>query len=84
MTLATGAMGVWGLTVVMLKLAPQWVPDFWVVFAVASLLAVPGLVLGLFTIRSRFAWLMFALVPVFANGMLIALPLVVRRLRDTT
>ena len=82
MTLATGAMGVWGVTVVALRLVPEWVPDFWVVFGAACLFAVPGLLLGLYTIRSRFSWLMFALVPVCANGMLIVLPLLVRRLKD--
>lgn len=82
MTLATGAMGVWGVTVVALRVVPEWVPDFWVVFAVASLFALPGLLLGLFTIRSRFSWLLFALVPVCANLMLIVMPLLVRRLKD--
>ncbi len=83
MTLGTGAIAVWGIAVVGLRIEPSWVPDFWVVFALASLFAVPGLLLGLWTIRSKFAWLMFALVPVCLNGMLIVMPLLVRRLRDT-
>ena len=82
MTFATGALAVWGLAVVMLRIEPDWVPDFWVVFGLASVFAVPGLFLGLYTIRSKFAWLMFALVPVCMNGMMIVMPLLVRRLRD--
>jgi len=82
MTLATGALGVWALTVVMLRVAPELVPSFGVVFATACLFAVPGLLLGLYTIRSRLAWILFAMVPVFANGMLIVMPLLVRHLRQ--
>jgi hypothetical protein len=46
------------------------------------LFAVPGFVLALFTLRARLAWLMFAIVPVLANGMLLFLPWVVMRLRQ--
>ena len=81
MTLATLAMGVWGAVVVGLELAPEHVPSFGAVFAAACLFAVPGLVLGFFTLRAKRAWLLLALVPLCANGMLIALPWLVHRMR---
>lgn len=82
MTLATCAMGVWGLTVLTLRYAPERAPSFAAVFLLAALFAVPGFLLGLLTVRAKRAWLMLALVPLFANGMLIVLPWVVHRLRD--
>ena len=63
MTLATLAMGVWGLTVVMLRVAPDKTPAFGVVFAAACLFALPGFFLGLLTVRAKRAWLMLAMVP---------------------
>lgn len=82
MTLATLAMGVWGLTVVMLRIAPGHTPAFGVVFALACLFAVPGFLLGVLTIRAKASWLILAMVPLSANGMLIVLPWIVHRLRD--
>jgi hypothetical protein len=82
MTLATMAMGVWGLTVVLLKVAPERAPTFGVVFALAALFALPGFLLGLLTVRAKRSWLMLAMVPLSANGMLIVLPWVVHKLRD--
>ncbi len=82
MTLATGAMAVWGVTVVMMRFAPGSSPGFGVVFVLACLFAVPGFFMGLLTVRAKRAWLMLALVPLLANGMLIVLPWVVHRLRE--
>lgn len=82
MTLATCAMGVWGLTVVMMRLAPDETPSFAVVFVLAALFAVPGFLLGVLTVRAKKAWLMLALVPLCANGMALVLPYLVHRLRD--
>ena len=84
MTLATLAMVVWGMVVMGLEFAPECVPRFGVVFAAACLFAVPGLVLGLFTLRAKRSWLLLALVPLFANGMLITLPWLVHQLRAGT
>jgi ABC-type enterochelin transport system permease subunit len=82
MTLATMAMGVWGITVVWMKLDRGSAPSLKGTFLAASLFAGPGFVLALFTLRARLAWLMFAIVPVFANGMLLFLPWIVMRLRQ--
>jgi hypothetical protein len=83
MTLATLAMGVWGIEVVWLKLHPESAPNLSSAFLVASLFAVPGFVLGVLTLRARLAWLVFAIVPLFANGMLLFLPWIMLRMRDS-
>ena len=82
MTLATLAGAVWGATVVAMELAPERVPGFWLVFAVAGLFSVPGFALGLLTLRAKRAWLLLAMVPLCANGMLIVLPWVVHGMRQ--
>jgi hypothetical protein len=82
MTLATFAMAVWGVVVIALEHVPERVPSFRVVFAAAGLFALPGFVLGLLTLRAKRAWLLLALVPLLANGMLLVLPWVVHRLRE--
>ena len=74
MTLATFAMGVWGATVVMMRIAPERTPSFAVVFVLAGLFAVPGFLLGVLTLRAKRSWLMVALVPLFANGSLFLMP----------
>jgi hypothetical protein len=51
-----------------------------VVFAAACLFALPGFLLGLLTLRARRGWFLLALVPLFANGMLVALPWLVHHL----
>jgi len=81
MTLATLAMSVWGIEVVWLKLDRPTAPNPSSAFLVSSLFAVPGFVLGVLTLRARLAWLLFAMVPLFANGMLLFLPWIVLRLR---
>jgi len=82
MTLATLGMAIWGIVMVALEYVPERVPHFRWVFAAAGLFAVPGFVLGLLTLRARRAWLLVALVPLLANGMLLVLPWVVHRLRE--
>ena len=74
MTLATAGAGVWGTALVWSRLAPASAPSFEATFSIASAFAVPGFLLALLSLRARLAWLLFALVPVFANGMLILGP----------
>ena len=82
MTLATLALGVWCAAVTFARVAPQQAPGFIPVFLAASLFAVPGFVLGLFTVRARFAWLLFACVPLFANLCVLLLPWLVHKMRQ--
>lgn len=80
MSLATVAMGVWGVTVLLWRFAPAWGPPGRVSWAVASLFALPGLWLGIFTVRAKRSWFLVALVPILANAMLLGLPWVALRL----
>ena len=83
MTLATAALGVLGLTVVLMKVAPEHAPRLRTAWWLAQLFAWPGLLLGLLTIRAKRSWLLFAAVPLLANGMLILLPWLVMELRKS-
>ena len=80
MTLATGAMGVWAVTLMLWKYAPDWaLPGRWA-WALSGLFALPGLALGLLTVRAKRSWFLVALVPILANAMLLGLPWVALRL----
>lgn len=81
MTLATFAMAVWGCALVWKRVAPEGSPGFQAVFLVSCLFAIPGLLLGMLTLRARFGWMMLALVPIGANGMALALPWIALKLQ---
>lgn len=72
MTLATlGWAVVWSsLGLSKLGLA---VPVLWI-YGIAGLLGAVGFAYGVLTVRARRAWLFMALVALFANGTLVALP----------
>jgi hypothetical protein len=80
MSLATVAMAVWGLTLVLWRFAPGIGPPGRLAWAVASVFALPGLALGLLTVRARRSWFLVALVPILANAMLLFLPWVALQL----
>jgi hypothetical protein len=82
MSLATAAMVVWGLTLLMLRFAPEYAPPGRWAFWASSLFAVPGLALGLLTIRAKRSWFLVALVPIWANAMLLVLPWLALHLRS--
>lgn len=77
MTLATLGWGTVWLTVVLLKTAPSWAPHVGTTYVVASIFAFAGLCCGLFTLRAKLAWILITGVPLFANGSLLLLPLIV-------
>ena len=74
MSLATGAMAVWGMTLFLLDFAPAWAPSWGWATALSSLFALPGLALAVLTVRARRSWFFVAMVPVTANGMVLVLP----------
>lgn len=80
MSLATLAMAVWGLTLMMWRFAPGSGPPGRLAWAVASLFALPGFALGLVTVRAKRSWFLVALVPILANAMLLGLPWVALKL----
>ena len=81
MTLATAGAAVWGASLLWKQLDPASSPGLATIFAISSAFTVPGAMLGVLTLRARFAWLLFAGVPLFANGMMIVLPWLALALR---
>jgi len=84
MSLATGAMAVWGVTLVLMDVAPVWAPSWRWATALSSLFALPGLALAVLTVRARRSWFLVAMVPVTANGMALFLPWVARQLAQVS
>jgi hypothetical protein len=78
MALASVGWMSWWIYLFATHFAPHLAPGFWVLTAISTLFAAPGLLLGLWCIRARKAWLFFALIPVIANASLLALPWIAR------
>jgi hypothetical protein len=81
MTLATLGAAVWGALIVWKQLAPESSPSLATGLLLSAAFTVPGTILAVLTLRARFAWLLFAFVPLVANGMMIVLPWLVLTLR---
>ena len=72
MTLATIGWGFsWG-SLAVAKIG--WAPPAGWIYAAAGIPGVLGLVYAFLTIRARRTWLFMALIAIFANGSLVALP----------
>lgn len=80
MVFATIGWAVWWLAAALLRFAPEWAPGFLTVSITASVFAVPGLLLAIFSFRGRQSWMLLAFVPLFANGALLALPSILRQI----
>ncbi|MEM7307917.1 MAG: hypothetical protein AAF682_14660 [Planctomycetota bacterium] len=75
MTLATGGWAGWWIALVVGKLAPEAVGGIVVAASViGALLAFPGLLMAGLALRARRTWILFVLVPVFANVTLLVMP----------
>jgi hypothetical protein len=74
MTMATVAMAVLGATVVWMRVAPSSAPAGRTALWVSCAFSLPGLALGLLTLRGRTHWFWLALVPLLANAMLLVVP----------
>ena len=77
MTLATLGWGTVWVTVVLMKLAPEWAPGVEAAEWIASVFAFAGVCCGIFTLRAKLAWILITGIPLFANGSLLVLPLIV-------
>ena len=77
MTFATLGWATWWLAVVLARLAPGLAPGFHPTWAVTMVFAGAGLCCGLFTLRAKLAWILITGVPLFANGSLLLLPLLI-------
>jgi hypothetical protein len=78
MALASAGWMAWWIYLFATHFTPELAPGFWVLTALTTLFAAPGLVLALWCVRSRIAWMFFALLPILANASLLALPWIAR------
>lgn len=76
MIFATLGWGTWWFAVLLHKLVPGFAPPIWSIYTVAGGFATVGAFLAFFTIRARLIWILLAGVPLFANGSLLLVPLV--------
>ena len=74
MTLATLGWGVWWVSVLLHKFVPGLSPGLGATYVVTCALAGVGFCLACFTVRARLIWVLLAGVPMFANGTLLLLP----------
>ena len=74
MILATLGWGTWWCDLLLHRLAPEReIPLAWPT-AISTTVALLGLAIAILTLRARRSWVLFALVPLFANGSLLFVP----------
>lgn len=78
MILATIGWGTWWCVLLLHRLVPTLAVPLWLPTAIATPIALLGLVVAVWTVRARRAWLLFALAPLFANASLLLVPWLVR------
>lgn len=74
MTLATLGWGTWWTVLILRRLAPGWEVSLAVPGAVATTFAVLGFAAAVLTVRAGRSWMLFAMVPLFANASLLCMP----------
>jgi len=74
MTLASLGWGTWWLVLLLWRIDPHWVPPEAVPDTISTVFALLGLMVALATIRKGKGWLLFASVPLVANGSLLLVP----------
>ena len=77
MALATVGWGLWFGYALLGRWAPSIQPPMEIVTVFGVACGLPGLLLALLTMRGRRSWLLFVLVPLFANACLLAAPFLV-------
>ena len=81
MTLASLGWGVWWITAFLIRFAPDFAPGLRAASIVSCVFATAGFLAAVWTIRARLAWLLFALVPLFANASLLLFPFALKAIR---
>jgi hypothetical protein len=81
MMLATVGWGTWWCVLLVHRLAPERELALALPAALSTTAALLGLLVAILTLRARRAWLLFALVPLFANGSLLFVPWLAESLR---
>lgn len=74
MALASLGWGVWWCEFALRHFVPESAPSLAVAAWFASAFALLGLLVAIWTIRAKAAWLMITMVPMLANASLLALP----------
>src|SRR6185503_3956157 len=74
MILATLGWGTWWCVLFLHRFAPGFEFPLALPGSISTAAALLGLVVALLTLRARRAWVLFALVPLFANGSLLFMP----------
>ncbi len=81
MTLATFGAAVWGAALLWIRVEPQSAPSLGATWMISAAFTAPGFLLAFLSLRARAAWLLFASIPLFANGMMLVLPWLALKLR---
>jgi len=82
MMLATLGWGTWWCVLLVRRLAPAREIPLALPASISTAAAVLGLVIAILTLRARRGWILFALVPLFANGSLLFVPWLVDELGE--
>jgi hypothetical protein len=81
MCLASLGWGVWWIEVFLARVAPEHAPSLRTTALIGGAFALPGLLVAIWTLRAKAAWILITLVPLLANLSLIVLPILIRTLR---
>jgi hypothetical protein len=81
MCMASLGWAIWWTSLLLVRFAPSFAPDFRATCWIAGFFAFVGFLAALWCFRAKLAWILFMIVPVFANGSLLAVPWVVKSLR---
>ncbi len=81
MCMASLGWGIWWISLLLVRFAPAFAPDFRASCWIAGCFAAVGFLAALWGFRAKLDWILFLLVPLFANASLLAVPWVVKSLR---
>jgi hypothetical protein len=81
MCFASLGWGSWWISVFLMRYFPSVAPAIATTGWFAGTFAAFGLLVAVFTVRARSSWLLFTLVPIFANASLLLVPWLVETLR---
>ena len=78
MTLACLGWATWWVVFLLRRFFPEQAIGWTIPILVSPVFAVPGLIVALLTVRAQRSWMLFVLVPLFANASQLAMPWLVR------
>ena len=81
MCMASLGWAIWWASFVLLRFAPAAAPDLRVTSWFAGACAAVGFLAAIWSFRAKLAWILFMMIPMFANGSILAVPWVLRSLR---